>query len=72
MNNINITRSPYFAKKLEGNECQKFIKSDNLILLKEILIDHDISDKVINNYVTAFTSIRIVYSASAVLVEWIY
>ena len=58
MKTINITRSPYFNKKLKGNECQKFIKDKNYEILKEILIDYDIPKSVVTKFVTAFESIR--------------
>ena len=71
MRKVNIQRSQYFNKKLEGNECQKFIKEKNLKIFSKILEESSmpthiqvkvvkVLDPVINEIIQINTEITII------------
>ena len=63
INQRSITRSPYFNKKLEGNECQRFIKKENLRKLRIILLEAGLEVEVVHDIIEACNAVREVYSS---------
>ena len=46
MKKVSIQRSQYFSKKLEGNECKKFIKEKNVKILNKIMKAENIPKEI--------------------------
>ena len=63
MRKVGIKRSEYFSKKLEGNDCQGFIKEQNLKKFSKILEETTMLKNVIDKVIKVLSDIRNVYSS---------
>ena len=63
MKRVNIQRSPYFSKKLEGNECQRFIKKSNLEILSKLLEESIMPSHIQIKVLQVLSDIREVYTS---------
>ena len=63
MKKVNIQRSQYFNKKLEGNECQRFIKEKNLEVFSKILEESSMLTHIQVKVLKVLSAIREVYTS---------
>ena len=62
-NICSLNKSDYHGQKMEGNQCQDFIKEKNLVKLENLLLEDGMPEDLVKKYIVAFTSIREVYSS---------
>ena len=59
---LSLIKKEYHGKAFEGNQCQKFIKEDNLDKLRSLLIEAEMPQDLVYNFIQYFLDIGSVYN----------
>ena len=54
---LSLIKNDYHDKAFEGNQCQKFIKEENLVKLRNLLIEVEMPEDLVDNFLQYFLDI---------------
>ena len=60
---LSLIKKEYHGKAFEGNQCQKFIKEENLNKLRNLLIEAAMPEDLVDNFLQCFLDIGSVYTS---------
>ena len=60
---LSLIKKDYHGKAFEGNQCQKFIKEENLDKLRNLLLEAEMPDDLVDKFVQCFLDIGSVYTS---------